>query len=460
MAARGSFDTRLGFILAAAGSAVGLGNIWKFPFEVGDGGGAAFVIVYLAFCFILCYPVLVTEIAIGRKTQRNPVGAFKALGYKKWSIIGYMGLASGVLILSFYNVVAAWSFGYVIEMIQGNFGIGEDFGVFITDALKVGLYGVIFMSTTAFIVSNGVSGGIERAAKILMPSLIFIILCLLAYALTLPNAMEGVKFYLVPDFSKLTGDVIYSALGQAFFSLSLGMGALITYGSYVSRDQNIVSAGAMITLADVGIAFIAGFMLFPIVFSQGIEPSGGAGLIFITLPGVFETLGPNMGVAVGVLFFLLLTFAALTSTVSLLEVPTAYVVDEHGVERKKAVWGLAFVIFLIGIPSLLSNGTTEWLTSFIQLPGHDSPISFMDFVEDLAADSFLPVGGFLIAVFAAWVWRKENLNEELAYGDPSIRGGILLKYINFAISYICPLMLGLIAVVTILDRFLGIQLIG
>ena len=460
MAARGSFDTRLGFILAAAGSAGGLGNIWKFPFEVGDGGGAAFVIVYLAFCFILCYPVLVTEIAIGRKTQRNPVGAFKALGYKKWSIIGYMGLASGVLILSFYNVVAAWSFGYVIEMIQGNFGIGEDFGVFITDAVKVGLYGVIFMSTTAFIVSNGVSGGIERAAKILMPSLIFIILCLLAYALTLPNAMEGVKFYLVPDFSKLTGDVIYSALGQAFFSLSLGMGALITYGSYVSRDQNIVSAGAMITLADVGIAFIAGFMLFPIVFSQGIEPSGGAGLIFITLPGVFETLGPNMGVAVGVLFFLLLTFAALTSTVSLLEVPTAYVVDEHGVERKKAVWGLAFVIFLIGIPSLLSNGTTEWLTSFIQLPGHDSPISFMDFVEDLAADSFLPVGGFLIAVFAAWVWRKENLNEELAYGDPSIRGGILLKYINFAISYICPLMLGLIAVVTILDRFLGIQLIG
>lgn len=460
MAARGSFDTRLGFILAAAGSAVGLGNIWKFPFEVGDGGGAAFVIVYLAFCFILCYPVLVTEIAIGRKTQRNPVGAFKALGFRKWSIIGYMGLASGVLILSFYNVVAAWSFGYVIEMIQGNFGIGKDFGNFITDAVKVGLYGIIFMSTTALIVSNGISGGIERAAKILMPSLIFIILCLLAYALTLPNAMEGVKFYLVPDFSKLTGDVIYSALGQAFFSLSLGMGALITYGSYVSRDQNIVSAGAMITLADVGIAFIAGFMLFPIVFSQGIEPSGGAGLIFITLPGVFETLGPNIGVAVGVLFFLLLTFAALTSTVSLLEVPTAYVVDEHGVERKKAVWGLAFVIFLIGIPSLLSNGTTEWLTSFIQLPGHDSPISFMDFVEDLAADSFLPVGGFLIAVFAAWVWRKENLNEELAYGDPSIRGGILLKYINFAISYICPLMLGLIAVVTILDRFFGIQLIG
>ncbi len=459
MAARGAFNSRLGFILAAAGSAVGLGNIWKFPFEVGNGGGAAFVIVYLAFCFILCYPVLVTEIAIGRKTQRNPVGAFKALGFRKWSIIGYMGIASGVLILSFYNVVAAWSFGYVIEMIMGNFDIGQQFGDYIKDAVTVGLYGVIFMTTTAFIVSNGIAGGIERAAKILMPSLIVIIIGLLLYALTLPNAMEGVKFYLIPDFSKLTGDVIYSALGQAFFSLSLGMGALITYGSYVGRDQNIVSAGAMITLCDVGIAFLAGFMLFPFVFSQGIEPAGGAGLIFVTLPGVFETLGPNMGVVVGVLFFLLLTFAALTSTVSLLEVPTSYVVDEHGVERKKAVWIIAMVIFLIGVPSMLSNGTVDWLSSFVTLPGHDNAISFMDFVEDLAADSFLPVGGFLIAFFAAWIWRKENLNEELAAGDPSIRGTLLQKYIDFAIGYICPLMLGVIAVVTILDRFFGIELI-
>ncbi|NVJ49138.1 MAG: sodium-dependent transporter [Gammaproteobacteria bacterium] len=459
MAARGAFNTRLGFILAAAGSAVGLGNIWKFPFEVGNGGGAAFVLVYLAFCFILCYPVLVTEIAIGRKTQRNPVGAFKALGFRNWSIIGYLGLASGVLILSFYNVVAAWSFGYVIEMIMGNFAIGSEFGHFIADALTVGIYGLIFMATTAFIVSNGVSGGIERAAKVLMPSLFVIILGLLIYALTLPNAMAGVEFYLVPDFSKLTGDVIYSALGQAFFSLSLGMGALITYGSYLDRKENIVSAGAFITLADVGIAFIAGFMMFPFVFSQGIEPNGGPGLIFVTLPGVFETLGPVIGMICGVLFFLLLTFAALTSTVSLLEVPTSYVVDEHGVERKKAVWIIATIIFIIGIPSMLSNGTVDWLSQFVTLPGHDKAISFMDLVEDLAADSFLPVGGFLIAVFAAWVWRKENLNEELAQGDEAIRGSLLQKYIDFAISYICPLMLGTIAIVTILDRFVGIDLV-
>ena len=460
MAARGNFNSRMGFILAAAGSAVGLGNIWKFPFEVGGGGGAAFVLVYLAFCFILCYPVLVTEIAIGRKTQRNPVGAFKALGFKKWSIIGYMGIASGVLILSFYNVVAAWSFGYVIEMLQANFGIGAQFGDYITDWIKVGMYGVIFMSATAFIVSNGISGGIERAAKLLMPTLIIIILGLLAYALTLPNAMAGVKFYLVPDFSKLTPNVIYSALGQAFFSLSLGMGALITYGSYVPKDQNIVSAGAMITLMDVGLAFIAGFMMFPFVFSQGIEPAGGAGLIFVTLPGIFESLGPQIGVIVGVLFFMLLSFAALTSTVSLLEVPTSFVVDEYGVKRKKAVWGIAALIFLIGIPSMLSNGSVSWLTQFVTLPGHDAPISFMDLVEDLASDSFLPVGGFLISVFAAYVWRKENLNEELALGDENVRGSWLQAYINFAISYVCPLILGIIATVTILDRFFGVSLLG
>lgn len=458
MAVRGNFNSRLGFILAAAGSAVGLGNIWKFPFEVGNGGGAAFVLVYLAFCFIIGYPVLVTEIAIGRKTQRNPVGAFKALGYRNWAIIGYMGLISGVLILSFYNIVAAWSFGYVIEMIQGNFGIGQNFGAYITDWVKVGLYAVIFMGTTAFIVSNGIAGGIERAAKLLMPSLILIIFGLLIYALTLPNSMQGVSFYLVPDFSKLTPDVIYSAIGQAFFSLSLGMGALITYGSYVSRQQNIVSAGALITLADVGIAFIAGFMMFPFVFSQGIEPSGGAGLIFMTMPGVFESLGPTIGVVVGVLFFTLLSFAALTSTVSLLEVPTAFVVDEYGVERKKAVWTIATIIFLVGVPSMLSTGTVEWLTQFVTLPGHDSATSFMDLVEDVASDSFLPVGGFLIAVFAAYVWRKENLNEELMAGDEDIRGSLLLKYIDFNISYTCPLILGTIAVVTILDRFFGVSL--
>jgi NSS family neurotransmitter:Na+ symporter len=467
MAARGSFNSRLGFILAAAGSAVGLGNIWGFPFKVAEGGGAAFLIVYLIFCFLLCFPVLVTEIAIGRKTQRNPVGAFKALGFRQWSFIGYLGLISGVLILSFYNVVAAWSFGYMLEMLQGNFNIGAHFGEFVSDWITVGLYGAVFMGATALIVSNGVAGGIERAAKILMPSLFVIIVGLLIYALTLPGAIEGVKFYLVPDFSKLTGNVIYSALGQAFFSLSLGMGALITYGSYVSRDQNIVSAGALITLTDVGIAFIAGFLMFPLVFSQNLGTEGGAGLIFMALPGAFESLGPVIGAILGTLFFLLLSFAALTSTVSLLEVPTSYVVDEHGVSRKKAVWGIATFIFIIGIPSMLSNGTIDWLTQFVHLPGQFDPetgapvyTNFMDFIGYVANDTFLPIGGFLISVFAAWVWRKENLNAELAAGDEAIKGSLLQRYIDFAISFVCPVILGSVAIITILDRFLGIKLIG
>ena len=456
---RGGFSSRLGFILAAAGSAVGLGNIWKFPFEVGQGGGAAFVVMYLAFCFILCFPVMVAEIAIGRKTQRNAVGAFKSLGYKNWAIVGYLGLASGVLILSFYNVVAAWAFGYFIEMVLGNFDIGQKFGEFTKDWITVGAYSVIFMVGTAFVVSRGVSAGIEKAAKILMPTLFVMILALIIYALTLPNAMDGIRFYLVPDFSQITGQVIYSALGQAFFSLSLGMGALITYGSYVSKNDNIVSSAASITLMDVGVATLAGFMIFPFVFSQGIETNGGPGLIFITLPGIFETLGATLGVIVGSLFFLLLSFAAFTSTISLLEVPTAYMVDEKKLPRSKATWIVAIFIFVVGIPSMLSNGAVEWLGSFITLAGAGT-MNFMDFVGLIASDTFLPLGGFLIAVFTAYVWKKENFNSEMASGDEEIRGSWLQSYVDFAIGYVCPVLLGAIFIVTVLDNFLGVKLLS
>ncbi len=454
---RGGFSTRLGFILAAAGSAVGLGNIWKFPFEVGEGGGAAFVVMYLGFCFVLCFPVMVAEIAIGRKTQLNAVGAFSALGHKKWSIIGYLGLASGVLILSFYNVVAAWAFGYFIEMLMGNFDIGQRFGEFTKDYLTVGLYAIIFMVGTAFVVSRGVSGGIEKAAKILMPTLFVMIIGLIIYSLTLPNAMEGLKFYLVPEFGEITGTVVYSALGQAFFSLSLGMGALITYGSYVNKNDNIVSSAAQITLMDVGVAVLAGFMIFPFVFSQGIQTDGGPGLIFVTLPGVFESLG-GFGVVVGSLFFLLLSFAAFTSTISLLEVPTAYMVDEKNIERSKATWIVALVIFIVGIPSLLSNGAVDSLTKFITLPGPGT-LDFMSFIGLIASDTFLPLGGFMIAVFTAYIWKKENFNEEISHGDESIKGTWLQSYVDFAISYICPVLLGSIFLVTVLDNFFGIKIL-
>ncbi|MEM7551391.1 MAG: sodium-dependent transporter [Bacteroidota bacterium] len=461
MANRGGFSSRLGFIAAAAGSAVGLGNIWKFPFEVGEGGGAAFVVMYLTFCFILCFPVMVTEIAIGRKTSLNPVGAFKLLGHKKWSIVGLLGVISGFLILSFYNVVAGWAFGYFLEMIRGNFDIGVQFGSFTANVARIGLYAIVFMAATAFIVSNGVSGGIEKAAKILMPTLVTIILGLVIYSFTLPHALEGVKFYLFPDFSKITPKVVYSALGQAFFSLSLGMGALITYGSYVSKKENIISAAALITLADVGIAFIAGLMMFPLVayLTNGTMEgaSQGAGLIFATLPGVFESLGPNLGIFIGSIFFLLLSFAALTSTVSLLEVPVAYVVDEHNVPRKKAVWLIAGLIFLIGIPSLVSYGGSDFFTNFVTYFNATKPTAFMDFIQHIANDSFLPLGGFMITFFAAYVWKKHNLHEEISVGFGKYKDSFVLKYIDFAISYLCPAILGALFVLTVLNRFFGIS---
>ncbi len=463
MATRGGFSSKFGFIAAAAGSAVGLGNIWKFPFEVGDGGGAAFVVMYLGFCFVLCFPVMVSEIAIGRRTQRNPVGAFEALGYKNWKFIGMMGILSGVLILSFYNVVAGWAFGYFLEMVQGNFGIGGQFSDFVKNVSRVGLYGICFMLATAFIVSKGIAGGVEKAAKFLMPTLIVIILSLAFYAMTLPNAMAGVTFYFLPDFSKITSDVVYSALGQAFFSLSLGMGALITYGSYVGKNDNIIESTVLITLADVGIAFIAGLMMFPLVayMNQGdmSNISGGAGLIFATLPGVFETLGQGTGVFIGALFFLLLSFAALTSTVSLLEVPVAFVVDEFKLPRKVAVWGLATFIFIIGVPSLLSNGYSPFWTEFVTYFGSDKPTDFMTFVSDLANDTMLPLGGCLITLFTAYIWKKENLSDEIAVGNPKFKGSLIEKLINLGISYICPLVLGSLFILTVLDRFFGIKFI-
>ena len=462
MANRGGFSSKLGFIMAAAGSAVGLGNIWKFPFEVGAGGGAAFLVMYLLFCFILCFPVMVTEIAIGRKTQLNPVGAYKKLGFKKWSILGLLGIFSGVLILSFYNVVAGWAFGYFIEMLMGNFEIGSQFGEFIKDVFKVGAYAVVFMFATTFIVSKGIAGGIEKASKILMPTLIIMILGLVIYSLTLPHAAEGLAFYLVPDFSELTLGVIGSAMGQAFFSLSLGMGALITYGSYVGKSDNIISSAAFITLADVGIAFIAGLMMFPLVayLTDGtMQGAGqGAGLIFAVLPGAFQSLGPVLGIVIGSLFFLLLSFAALTSTVSLLEVPVAYVVDELKIKRERAVWMVAGGIFVLGIPSLLANGASDFWSQFITYIGADSPTDFMTFVGHVANDTFLPLGGCLISIFAAYAWKKHNLSDEIAQGYPNYKGSFVEMYINFAITILCPLILGIIFILTLFQTFFGINL--
>lgn len=459
MAVRGNFSSKIGFIAAAAGSAVGLGNIWGFPYEAGAGGGAIFVLVYLFFCFALCYPVMLTELAIGRKSGRNAVGAFDALGHKKWNFIGKLGVLSGVLILSFYNVIAGWAFGYTFEMAAGNFDIAENFRPYTSDVFKVGSYGLLFMICTAFIVSKGISGGIERAAKILMPSLIVMMVSLITYALFLPNAMTGIEFFLLPDFSKLNLSVVFNAMGQAFFSLSLGMGTFITYGSYISKNDNLVSSAALITLADVGIAIIAGLMIFPLVgFVSGGTLSGvgrGPELIFVTLPYIFGEIGGTAGSIVGMSFFSLLCFAALTSTVSLLEVPVAYVVDEFKMSRTKAAWLMSGIVYAIGIPSLLGNGYSEFFSTFVTYIGASAPTDFLNFIVNIANDSFLPLGGCLMIFFAAHIWKKSNLDEEIAVGFDNYENSFVRKYMKFVMPVLLPATLGIIFLMIVLVTFFG-----
>jgi neurotransmitter:Na+ symporter, NSS family len=467
MANRGGFTSKLGFIMAAAGSAVGLGNIWKFPYEVGNGGGAAFVMVYLIFCFVLCFPVMVTEIAIGRKTQKNPVGAFKALGFPNWAWLGLLGIFCGVIILSFYNVIAGWAFGYFFEMITSNFEISNNFGAYTSDVLKVGSYAIIFMLATAYFVGRGVSGGIEKLARILMPSLVIMIVSLVIYSFTLPNAIDGLKYYLIPDLSKMNANAIGGALRQAFFSLSLGMGALITYGSYVGKSDNIVSSAAWITLTDVGIAFISGLMIFPLVaFNNGgvmndLSAINGPGLIFVTLPNVFANLGA-IGPFVGGFFFILLSFAALTSTVSLLEVPVAYAVDEYKMPRKRAVAIVAGIVFVIGIPSMIGNGYSEFFSTAFSLPfGADNPSS-TDFLSLVAsvADTLLLIGGALIVFFAAYVWKKHNLQSEIASGYEGYNDKFVSKLISLGVTVISPIVLFVLFIVVVLNNFFGFDLIS
>ena len=455
---RGSFNSKLGFILAASGSAVGLGNIWKFPFEVSNGGGAAFLLMYLIFCFILCFPVIVSEIAIGRNSKKNAIGAFNKLGYKKWNFIGKMGVFCGILILSFYTIVAGWVLGYVIEMLGGNFSISNNFSEYVNDVDKILIYSAFFMFFTALIVSKGIEDGIEKAAKILMPSLLVIILLLIIYAITLPNAINGIKYYLIPDFSQINLSVAGNALGQAFFSLSLGMGMLITYGSYISKDNNIIKSAFLITLTDVGVAFLSGLIIFPFIFSSGIQSDGGPGLIFEVLPKIFESLGSPSDVIIGSTFFILLGFAALTSTISLLEVPVSYLIDEYKISRKLSVWIIACFIFLLGIPSALSQGSSEIFSNFIYYFNSKTSIDFMSFVIDISNDTLLPLGGFLITIFVAYVWKTKNLSKEISSGNNKFKGSLIEKYIIFSISYVCPLILGSIFILTFLNKFFGFSL--
>ena len=466
MASRSGFSSRLGFVAAAAGSAVGLGNIWSFPYQTGANGGAAFLVIYLLFIFLIGFPIMVGEIAIGRRTQSNPYGAYKQLGGKSWAWLGFFGVLCGVMILSFYNVVAGWAFGYFVQIAFDDLlslgspeAYGSFFGEYTADVTDNMLYSIAFMVITAFIVMRGVQKGIETASKILMPVLFVILFGLIGYALTLPNAMDGVRFYLQPDFSKLSVQVLYSALGQAFFSLSLGMGALITYGSYIGKKENIVSAGGIVTLADTSVAFLAGLLILPLVFSQGIQPGEGPGLVFVTLPGVFESMG-GIGPFIGGAFFLLLSVAALTSTVSLLEVPVSFLVDEKKWSRSRSTILMAIIVFAFGLPSLLSQGAVGALSEISFFNFNGKAPAFLDVIQALFLEVGLPFGGFMMSLFISRKWKTNSLKDEILDGYPNYSGSFMEKFLNTMLTLVCPVVLGIMVVITVLQKFFGIIIIG
>jgi NSS family neurotransmitter:Na+ symporter len=474
MSNRGNFSGRIGFILAAAGSAVGLGNIWRFPYLAGQNGGAIFLLFYLICVFLLCYPVMVGEISIGRRVQSDAYTSYQKLGGGKWGYLGIFGILAGILILSFYNVVAGWAFGYFLHIFFGNLlneqNFGGFFGSFINDILDLSslngiansnfLFSLIFMVMTAWIVAQGIQKGIEMANKIMMPALYIILIGIIIYSLTLPNAMAGVKYYLIPDISEFSIQTLVNGLKQAFFSLSLGMGALITYGSYLSKNENIPSSAAVISIADTSVAFLAGLMVFPLVhflaFKLNVDAkeigTAGPPLIFVVMPQIFHEMGPILGRVIGGSFFLLVCFAALTSTISLLEVPAAYLVDQKKMSRKKVVWGIALLIFLIGIPSMISQGMVPSLNKLTFYKDQD----FLTFISDMS-DISLTVGGCLMCIFIRNRWSLTEMNAELSSGSERFMGTSLQRYLNITIGYICPIILGIMSVIIILEKFFGLE---
>ncbi len=412
-ASRGQWSGRLGFILAAAGSAIGLGNIWRFPYMAGENGGGAFVLLYLGCVLLIGIPVLFSELAMGRKTERNAVGAFRALVPNSWwPAVGYLGIAAGFGILAFYSVVAGWTLGYLGHAFMGDFGAAMDadasgalFTGLIGDPLQAVGYTALFLLLTILIVRGGVSAGIERASKILMPALFAILLVLAIRALTLPGGMAGLEYLLVPDFSELSAGAVMAALGQALFSLSLGMGAMVTYGSYFPKEENMPQAGALVALADTSVAVLAGLIMFPALFSAGLDPAAGPGLVFVVLPTVFNSL--PAGTLFAIAFYALLAIAALTSTISLLEVVVAYFVDERKWKREKAAWVLGGVCFVLAVPSALSQGGADVFTSFL------FDTSFLDIQNIIWGNYALSIGALATCVFVGWKWGIPKAIEAL-----------------------------------------------
>jgi len=429
---RGEWSSKVGFILAAAGSAIGLGNIWRFPYVAGENGGGAFLLLYIFFVVLIGLPYMFGELALGRSVQKNPVGAIEAIKPgSAWRFVGLLGVLTGVGILSFYGVIAGWTFGYIFKIAIGK---TTGFGEFISNPyLVIFLFGV-FMVITTLIVHGGVEAGIERWSKILMPMFFILLIGLIVYANTLEGSAKGLTFYLKPDFSKINGSVALAALGQAFFSLSLGMGLMITYGSYVSKKDNLISSGIFVALFDTIIAFFGGLIIFPALFAMNQNPDAGPTLVFVVFPKLFTQM-PG-GLLVGTLFFILLSVAALTSTISLLEVPVAYMVDEKHSPRKKIVWAVAGFTFLIGIPSALSQGASDFFSNFGLFPERLSGADFLSHMSFVFGDFSLAFGALLLSIFVGWVWGVDKASEEIEQGSPSFANS--KKFWGFMIKYFIP----------------------
>ncbi len=441
---RANFGSKLGVILASAGSAVGLGNIWRFPFETGNHGGAAFILIYLGCVLFFGIPIMVAEFSIGRHSRANTAGAYQKLAPgTHWRWVGRMGVLAGFLILGYYSVVAGWTLEYIVQAGTNTFA-GQSandfiasFNGFIAHPWRPALWMVAFMLMTHFIIVKGVEKGIEKSAKIMMPMLFLLLIVLAVCSVSLPGAGAGIEFLLKPDFSKVNGNVLLGAMGQAFFSLSLGMGCLCTYASYFRNDTNLPKTALNVGWIDTMVAILAGFIIFPAAFSVGIQPDAGPSLLFITLPNVFQQAFGNLpwlAVILSIMFYVLLALAALTSTISLHEVVTAYLHEEFNLTRGRAAKLVTVGCTILGVLCSLSLGIGKELTIF--------GLTLFDLFDFLTAKIMLPLGGFFIAIFTGWYLDKRIVWEEVS------NNGTLPKVVYriwlFLLKYIAPIGIGFI----------------
>ncbi|RMH22987.1 MAG: sodium-dependent transporter [Gammaproteobacteria bacterium] len=431
----GQWSSRWAFILAATGSAVGLGNIWKFPYITGENGGGAFVLVYLVCIAIVGIPIMMAEIMLGRRGRQNPINTMGALAREAgqsqlWRLLGWSGVIAGFLILSYYSVIAGWALAYVFRAASGVFiggtaeGVGKLFSDLTGDPERLLAWHTIFMIMTMIVVARGVRGGLEKAVRFLMPALFVLLLILVGYAMTTDAFAQGMNFLFKPDFSKISGNSILIAMGHAFFTLSLGMGAIMIYGSYVPRDTSIAKTTFLIAGADTLVALLAGMAIFPIVFANGLEPGAGPGLIFKTLPLAFGYM--KGGIVIGVLFFILLVFAAWSSSISLIEPAVTWLVENHGMTRMRACAWSGIVTWLMGLGTIFSFN--YW--SEVKLWGK----TFFDLLDYLTANIMLPLGGLFIALFSAWAMSRVASADEL-----NIRNEWGYALWRFLVRFVTPL---------------------